>query len=712
MGLSKSTFVVGLVIAVLASSFISALIAMQWALIQGPKGDEGESALEHDSGWIDVTDKVSEYSNVTHNLSNTDIMAEMTGKTTLNSGLHQRNLSETEYTPKWNRTYGGTGRDWARSVVQTVDGGYAIAGFTESFGAGNSDFWLIKTNSVGKMQWNQTYGGTGTDCAYSVVQTVDGGYVIAGEIGSLRTGHHGFWLVKADSTGNMQWNRTYGGTGNDHGCSVVQTNDGGYAIAGFTESFGAGNSDFWLIKLPYGNQSGVSLPVPYEGQGDTDWCWAASATMVLRYYGKQVHVWDVGIKKCKVTSLGQIESCVKESYPDEFEFCYGFLPVSDQTRQHIEGNISMGYPVLLRLFDFKMRGHVVVVTGYNSSGFFINDPSGAFFVEELKRDRNEQYIHEFVTWENLKPYIIPDLSLAVFLVTKGIPSPINATLFLKDDEYGMRTIHEADHKYGVCVDYGDIFWSWSLDWRPINWYPRIWNPKDKLEYFFQIFNHKNQTARFDFFFRIEGQDGYTYYASNITDIQVSAFSSEYAYESNIVLKDNLTVGQEYIVTAEITHHGSKEIVDSITLPPIYYGERSIMFVAECPVRMLVTDPYDLRVGFDPVSNQTVNEIPNAMYYHGNESEPELISIPNQKDGNYSVTLLGIEDGTYNFTWTSLNKTGFLSTENLINITIKEGESQIHIIPEFPSTTVLLLTLMFATFAVATGKACRKHASEK
>ncbi|MBA7493596.1 hypothetical protein ES702_04155 [subsurface metagenome] len=152
---------------------------------------------------------------------------------------------------EWNKTYGGTSDDMCTfqyCLVQTSDGGYAIGGWTKSFGAGSSDFWLIKTDAYGNMQWNQTYGDTGIEYAYSLVQTSDGGYAIAGWTNSFGAGAHDMWLVKTDADGNMEWNKTYGGTNWDEAYSVIQTSDGGYAIAGYTRSLGVGRWDFWLVK--------------------------------------------------------------------------------------------------------------------------------------------------------------------------------------------------------------------------------------------------------------------------------------------------------------------------------------------------------------------------------------------------------------------------------------------------------------------------------
>ena len=147
---------------------------------------------------------------------------------------------------EWTKTYGGKKLEHAWSIVQTNDGGYALAGYTMSYGAGANDFWLVKTDTNGNQLWNRTYGGTGSDFAYSVIQTSDGGYAIAGETSSYGAGYSDAYLVNADSAGNQLWNKTYGGTDNDGSWSVVQTSDGGYALAGFTRSYGVGYEDWPL----------------------------------------------------------------------------------------------------------------------------------------------------------------------------------------------------------------------------------------------------------------------------------------------------------------------------------------------------------------------------------------------------------------------------------------------------------------------------------
>jgi len=149
---------------------------------------------------------------------------------------------------RWNETFGGPGDDEAMAVLETSDGGLIFAGGTNSRGAGDFDAWLTKTDPKGGEIWNRTLGGSGYDWAYSLDKTGDGGYVVVGETESFGAGGKDAWLVKTDAEGDELWNRTYGGANDDGGRSAKETDDGGYIIAGFTESFGAGGSDLWLLK--------------------------------------------------------------------------------------------------------------------------------------------------------------------------------------------------------------------------------------------------------------------------------------------------------------------------------------------------------------------------------------------------------------------------------------------------------------------------------
>jgi hypothetical protein len=149
---------------------------------------------------------------------------------------------------QWAKTYGGTNDDWASSVQQTSDGGYIVSGFTKSFSVGSWDVFLMKTDANGNIQWAKTYGGASEDYAYFVQQTSDGGYIVAGRTRSFGAGGYDIFLIKTDANGNVQWAKTYGGTGDELFSSVQQTSDGGYIVAGRTLSFGAGGNDIFLIK--------------------------------------------------------------------------------------------------------------------------------------------------------------------------------------------------------------------------------------------------------------------------------------------------------------------------------------------------------------------------------------------------------------------------------------------------------------------------------
>ncbi|MBD3180881.1 T9SS type A sorting domain-containing protein, partial [Candidatus Poribacteria bacterium] len=149
----------------------------------------------------------------------------------------------------WQKSYGGGYDDYAYSIQQTSDGGYVIAGNTYSFGAGSRNFWVLKLNSIGNIVWQKTYGGSKFDHAESIYQTNDGGYVVAGRTDSFGAGNYDFWVLKLDSIGNIVWQKTYGGSSFDHASSIQQTSDGGYVVAGWSFFLGAGNYDFWVLKL-------------------------------------------------------------------------------------------------------------------------------------------------------------------------------------------------------------------------------------------------------------------------------------------------------------------------------------------------------------------------------------------------------------------------------------------------------------------------------
>jgi uncharacterized delta-60 repeat protein len=166
----------------------------------------------------------------------------------------------------WQNRYGGDSWDLAHSIRQTTDGGYIVAGATQSFGAGYYDIWVLKLNSDGTVDWQKRYGGSDWDGAYSVQQTIDHGYVVAGYTRSFGAANDDFWVLKLNPDGTVSWQKRYGGTGDDSASSIQQTSDGGYIVAGETRSFDAGGEDFWVLKL--NSDGAVAWQKRYGGTGD------------------------------------------------------------------------------------------------------------------------------------------------------------------------------------------------------------------------------------------------------------------------------------------------------------------------------------------------------------------------------------------------------------------------------------------------------------
>jgi hypothetical protein len=135
-------------------------------------------------------------------------------------------------------------------VLQTADGGFIVGGYTMSQGAGQSDFWLIKTDSLGNTAWSKTYGGSNYDNGIALRILPDGGYLFGGSTQSYGGNDWDFWLVRTEADGDTLWTREYGGTGHDQGKGLCLTADGGYAFTGKTSSFGPGHGDIWFLRFP------------------------------------------------------------------------------------------------------------------------------------------------------------------------------------------------------------------------------------------------------------------------------------------------------------------------------------------------------------------------------------------------------------------------------------------------------------------------------
>lgn len=194
---------------------------------------------------------------------------------------------------QWQKSLGGTGQDEATSIQQTIDGGYIVAGFSDSKNGdvtdnhGGYDYWIVKLDRKGKLLWQKSFGGTGRDEAAFIQQTLDEGFIVGGHSNSNDgdvAGNHGFddyWIVKLDSSGNLQWQKSFGGSGVDRATSIEQTIDEGYIVGGYSNSndgdvtgyHGYSGSDYWVVKL--------------DKNGDLQWQKALGGTDNDRAYSIQ-----------------------------------------------------------------------------------------------------------------------------------------------------------------------------------------------------------------------------------------------------------------------------------------------------------------------------------------------------------------------------------------------------------------------------------------
>ncbi|EZH75130.1 protein with an N-terminal beta-propellor repeat domain protein [Aquimarina atlantica] len=201
----------------------------------------------------------------------------------------------------WSKTYGGSGDERGEKIIQTTDGGYAMVGYSRSAdedvtaNAGLQDYWIVKTDASGGIQWEKSFGFPGIDRAFSVVQTRDGGYFITGFLDVTASGGEGndnksgfskhgvgeFWGIKLNASGEKEWRRFFGGTNNDRSYDVVQTQDDGFIMIGSSESVdfditnSKGSYDFWAVKI---NKEGTKLWEKSFGGSEIDVGYAIAAT--------------------------------------------------------------------------------------------------------------------------------------------------------------------------------------------------------------------------------------------------------------------------------------------------------------------------------------------------------------------------------------------------------------------------------------------------
>ena len=355
----------------------------------------------------------------------------------------------------WNKTYGGSLNDFGSSIVQTNDGGLAILGYSESQDgeltgksrAGN-DYWILKLDNEGTVQWSKTYGGSGDDIGTNMIQTNDGGYLLGGYSmssdgdASKNEGFHDNWFVKLDASGSMEWEKSYGFSGHDHSYSLIQTKDGGYFSAGFldvTASGGAGNEtitrhgigEFWGQK--------------FDSKGELEW---------RRYYGGTNN--DRAYKVLQAKDGGFMMFGLTES--DDFDIentngSYEFWVVKLDEGGEMLWEKTFGGSGIEQAYDAapaKDGGFVIVGQGYSNDGDATGN-HGSSDVWVIKIDEKGKLL-----WQKM-------LGGSNFELAQGVASAKDGSFFITGNSRstdGDILINQGENDFLVIQlsGEGDLLW--------------------------------------------------------------------------------------------------------------------------------------------------------------------------------------------------------------------------------------------------------------
>jgi hypothetical protein len=245
---------------------------------------------------------------------------------------------------QWQKTYGGTDSDFVNSIQQTSDSGYIVAGQTGSFSAGSYDVWVLKLDGDGYVQWQKTYGGAANnDSANSIQQTSDNGYIVAGQTQSFGAGGYDAWVLKLDGDGYVQWQKTYGGTSEDEVYSIQQTSDNGYIVAGQTYAFGAVYSDAWVLK--FDGNGYVQWQKTYGGTANNDSANSIQQTsdggyIVAGFTTLQSLYRDTDVWVLRLDANGCINNCSIGGNISDAQVSDTFATVQDTSVTAADSNVS------------------------------------------------------------------------------------------------------------------------------------------------------------------------------------------------------------------------------------------------------------------------------------------------------------------------------------------------------------------------------------
>ena len=336
---------------------------------------------------------------------------------------------------QWSKSFGGAGNDEGWSVMQTDDKGYIICGNTDSYGAGYSDLYLVKTDSLGDTLWTKTFGGSGGESGYSVRQCGDGGYVAVGSTGSFGLGYSSVYVVRVDSSGDSLWATDYGGDKADVGYSIEIAYDGGFLITGATASFGAGYTDAYLIKT--------------DSQGNVEW---------EKTYGGPKD--DRAYSICLSMDGGYLLAGSTDSYGAGKPNVYLIktTPLGDTvwTRAYGGAKSDIGKAV----FQEMGKNYIVVGESYSYS------PSGS-----------DVYIMKIKGETTPVPEDGNDLLPEGFRLAQNYPNPFNATTTIE-----FTVPRRASVNISIYNLLGQLIYQWQFDSMVAGRHAVQWNGRDNLGY--------------------------------------------------------------------------------------------------------------------------------------------------------------------------------------------------------------------------------------
>jgi len=620
-------------------------------------------------------------------------------------------------------------------LLQVVDRGFALV--VSQSENNDSGILLVKTDEDGNIEWNKTYDNDGWEGVFSITEIYEGYAILGATNSSTVRGLIDVWLVRTDLTGNVLWDSTYGGEGMDIGFSIITTTDGGLAFAGGTNSSGSGEMDFWLVKLSPETQENESLilEVPYQYQGNTSWCAPTSLAMALRYYGVDTHSWIIaeylGLYRNEGAVFGpeldgkfiltkKVSDYLDAKYP-YYKIGY-YRTFTSQIFSDIRGNLSQRYPVLLALRKYANEtGHAIIVTGFNSSGIFFNDPSGAAkdFCDQVVWVNEEPWYngyYGFVEYDAISSCICTNYQSGIQYVNTGTLLVLYGNEFPTTGALNLYSAPSVD--VTMCCFYIEKSFPFpqvyldldkGLNWKSLTSY--VGNPiagkSDILHCRVDIYNHLETEQTYTLLYTIMGDDGITYYW-DMTIKSINARSRD-RYTQNVTLGYSLTKAQYYHIQLRLMDSQGK-VIDTISIPDIYYfasGTSITLQESQHHLYLHVYDSQGRHVGLNHTNNETEIGVPDAYYFDDSNGTITII-LP-----TYNSSFLTVVDAvfaqetieTYNLTITTSNN-GQAIDHVSIQETIQKGTQTEYNIEISPSGTIITIPefspiLILPLFMIAT-----------